>query len=455
MRLRWVRLLALLLSLSLVAAACDDDDNGGDDGDATTTSQEEGAAPADRGNVDGTLVLGSVLPSTGDLGVLGEPMNQAVAMAIRDINAAGGALGGDVELVAEDSATDENVANQAVDKLLGPDQVDAIIGPASSRVSLSVIDKITGARTVQCSPSNTGVDFTTYEDDGYYFRTAPPDNLQGRVLAEMIADDGHASVSIMHLADAYGQGFADSLAESLEEVGVTVDEQVGYDPQGTNFDADVARLVEAGSEANALIAFPDTGATIIQTMVEEGIGPQDVQLYLTDGTQSGSLGASVDPDNPTVVAGSKGTAPSAAPPGGAEFFPAAFAEFAPGVDTIFSAHAYDCTIVIALAAIAADSDDSTAIRDEMNAITTAEEGDVECSTFAECKEALEAGDGIDYQGAAGPLDFAEAGEPSRGEYDRWEFGDETTEGDDGAVSVAIDVIDTVVVSEEGVEGAAE
>jgi branched-chain amino acid transport system substrate-binding protein len=448
MRRRWLRLFALLLTLSLVAAACNGDDD--DDAGATTTT----GAPAERGNVDGVLRIGSVLPSTGDLGVLGEPMNKAVEMAIRDINAAGGVLGKDVELVGEDSGTNEDIANSAVDKLLGPDQVDAIIGAASSRISLSIIDKVTGSRTVQCSPSNTGLNFTVYEDGGYYFRTAPPDNLQAIVLAEMIADDEHESVSILHLADAYGQGFADSLETELVEGGVEVDEKVGYDPTATSFDADVDLLVEADSTANVLIGFPDTGTTIIKSMIEKGIGPQDTQLYLTDGLQTSSLGRSVDPSDPAIVAGAKGTAPAAAPPSGADFFPTAFAEFAPGVDTIFSAHAYDCAIVIALAAIAADSDDSTQIRDEMIAVTKddGEEGEVECTTFAECSAALEAGSPINFNGASGPGEWVEAGEPGEGEYERWAFTEEVT-GEGATAANGIEVLgDVVTVNTEGILG---
>jgi ABC-type branched-subunit amino acid transport system substrate-binding protein len=58
-----------------------------------------------------------------------------------------------------DASTD--TANQTVDKLLSQN-VDAIIGAASSGVSLNVIDKITGAGVVQFSPANTSKKLSTY-----------------------------------------------------------------------------------------------------------------------------------------------------------------------------------------------------------------------------------------------------------------------------------------------------
>ena len=57
--------------------------------------------------------------------------------------------------------------------------VDAIIGAASSGVSVTVIDKITGAGVVQFSPANTAAGFDTYDDNGLYFRTAPSDRPAG------------------------------------------------------------------------------------------------------------------------------------------------------------------------------------------------------------------------------------------------------------------------------------
>ena len=441
---RFVPIAGALAAISLVAAACgDDDEPTAEDEDTTTTAEERGGeltievldtvsvavgedstdaiepqAGTDRGNVNGALSIGSVLPSSGDLAVLGEPMNEAVAMAVEDINAAGGVFDQDVTLDARDSGTNEQVASDAVDALLSSD-ADAIIGPASSRVSLSVIDKITGAGVTQCSPSNTGLDFTTYEDGGYYFRTSPPDNLQARVMAdELIIPDGHETIGIIALADSYGQGFASSLQEQLEDAGVEVVVSQAYDPNGTNFDSDVQALVDADADAYVVWGFPDTGAIILSGMVEAGIGPADKPVYTGDGLQSSSLGEAVDPNNPGILAGMKGTAPSAAPPDGEPTFGDRFAEFAPGVDTIFSAHAYDCAIILALAAISADSDASSDIAANMQSVT--KDGE-KCAVFAECKELLEAGEDIDYDGASGGLDFVNAGEPGAGAYDIWEF----------------------------------
>lgn len=444
MRGKWLRLLALLTTLVIVAAACGDDDEEAEDEEAPTEETEgPEAAPADRGNVDGVLKIGSLLPETGDLSALGPPMIKAVEMAIRDINAAGGVVAstgggeaGDVVHVQEDDGTDADVAAEAVDKLLTAEKVDVIVGAAASSVTTAVVDKISGAQVPECSPSNTGAALTaessTDVEKDYYFRTPPPDNLQGPALADVIAGDGHETVAIVNLNDEYGKGFAKFLKPALEEAGVEIAAEVAYDPKGTNYDADAKKVADASPDAVALIAFPDTGSKFLTAMIEAGVGPKDVQIYVTDGLQSTDLAGKVDPDDEAVIEGVKGTAPSAAPKEGAAFFADAFAEFAPDVDTIFSAHAYDCTVLFALAAHAAGSDAGPDIQKQMVGLT--KDGET-CSTFADCKELLDAGEDIDYDGAAGKLDFSDAGEPSAGEYDVYVFGADGTFKTVASVSV--------------------
>ncbi len=121
-------------------------------------------------------------------------------------------------------------------------------------------------------------------------------------------------------------------------------------------------------------------------------------------------------DDPSLVEGIKGTAPAAAPAGVEHPFAEAYAET--GEDTIFSAYFYDCAIATALAAQAAGSTDADAMSEAMLEVTS--EG-TECQTFAECKELLDEGEDIDYQGASGDLTLNEDGHVVSGAYDIWAY----------------------------------
>ena len=158
---------------------------------------------------DGVLTIGTILPQTGRWRSSDHPSSPpstwpsrtSTPPAVCSARTSSG-IPGD----SGDATTD--TANQTVDRLLSQN-VDAIIGAASSGVSLTVIDKITGAGVVQFSPANTSKTLSDYPDKGLYFRTAPSDILQGAVLGEVIAGDGLASVAIIARNDAYGTGLVE------------------------------------------------------------------------------------------------------------------------------------------------------------------------------------------------------------------------------------------------------
>jgi branched-chain amino acid transport system substrate-binding protein len=399
---RALRLAVACAATSLVLAACGDDSS--DSGDSASGDETSDGAAAAEG--DGTLTIGTLLPATGDLAFLGPPEFAGVDLAVQEINEAGGVLGNDVQKFDGDSGDGTpDIAGQEVDKLFN-NNVDVIIGAASSSVSQSVIDKITGAGVVQFSPANTAAGFDTYEDNGLYFRTAPSDVLQGRLLADLVVQDGFQNVAIMGRQDFYGEGLAEQVQTTLEEKGATVSEFVLYNAEAQKFNAEVAKIAAAKPEAVVLVSFDET-KKIIPQMIANGIGPQDgVQFYFVDGNLADYSDQSFD------LTGVKGTVPVSADPDPG--FNDRLLEVDPKLkDFSYGPQAYDAVVISALAAIAADSDSGEAIGQEIVGVTT--EG-TECTTFEECAQLLEDGEDIDYQGVSGPADMNDSGSLKAGSY---------------------------------------
>jgi hypothetical protein len=259
------------------------DDNAIDDsqtefvlaGDEANATSDEGPAPAAPNATGEQLVIGTLLPLTGDLAFLGPPEVAGARLAVQDINGAGGVLGQDVRLEEGDSGdATTDTATQTVDRLLQAG-VNAIVGAASSGVSLNVIDRVTGAGVMQISPANTSDQFTDYNDNGLYFRTAPPDVLQARALADLIAADGNNTVGILARNDPYGTGLAENTVENLLAGGLSEDQVVSitYDPNAATFDSEVQRMVDLNPDGIVVIGFEES-SRIIQGLNENGLGPQ-------------------------------------------------------------------------------------------------------------------------------------------------------------------------------------
>ncbi|HTE71583.1 MAG TPA: ABC transporter substrate-binding protein [Actinomycetes bacterium] len=403
------RSVAVLGVAGLVLTAC-----GGDDGDDTTAEPKDdtssSAAPAAKG--DGTLKIGTLLPQTGSLAFLGPPEFAGVDLALQDINDAGGVNGTQVEKVDSDSGdTSTDTASQSVDRLLS-NNVDAVVGAASSSVSLSVIDKITGAGAVEISPANTSDELTTYDDKGLYFRTAPPDVLQGRVLGDLILSDGNSTVGILALQDSYGTGLAESTTKSITDGGGEVVETVVYDPKAASFSSEVGKIKAADPEAIAVIAFDET-KKIIPEMVKQGIGPDTKKIYFVDGNL-----ASYEKDFPKgTLDGVKGTLPGVA---ASDEFKTRLTDLKPDLSEFaYSPESYDATILVALAASAAGDDSGEAIASQMQAVS---EGGTKCTSYKECVDLLKDDEDIDYDGVSGPVEFNDAGDPSEATIGIYQYG---------------------------------
>ncbi|MFF8841934.1 ABC transporter substrate-binding protein [Streptomyces sp. NPDC015127] len=385
---------------------------------AACGSSGGGASAAAARDEDGVLKLGYVLPETGQLAFLGPPQIQSMKFAIKAINDAGGVLGKPIPaVVSGDEAGQEAVAAQSADRVLASG-VDAIIGAAASGMSLSFIDRVTGAGVVQCSGSNTAPTFTDYEDDGFYFRTAPSDVLQAPVLADVIQADGHDRVALVARADDYGRGLLESTRDALEEGGTEVVVAETYDTRATNYDQLVQQVRNANPDGVVVISFEE-GAQILQGLIEAGVGPQQIGVYGADGLRSAELPSLVAPRNPERLAGMKGTAPASA--SNAEYVRQLKA-FAPELKELqFAPQVFDCVTTIALAAEQAKSDDPGAFSEEMVGVT--KDGD-KCTSFAACKELLADGRNIDYDGVSGPLEFTDAGEPGQATIEVYTYDDQ-------------------------------
>ncbi len=379
-----VTLLAVLASLGLVVAGCS----------------------SDGGDSSGPLKIGSLLPETGNLAFLGPPEFAGVDLAVKDINDAGGVLGNPVEHLRGDSGdTSTDIAQQTVDAHIAAG-VSAIVGAASSGVSLTVIDKITSAGIVHFSPANTSPDLTTYADDGFYFRSAPPDTFQGAVLGQLMAQDisgqeagGSGNAVFMNLDDAYGNGLAKYAIAAFSGTST----QIVYNPQAAEFSADVAKAKAANPDAIAIIGFDET-TKVLAELIKQGLGPNRVKTYLVDG----NLSSQAYKDLPAgIMKGVKATLPGVL---ASEDLKTRLLEVDPALtDFSYAPESYDAVVLIALAAEQGGATDGTTIRDNLQAVSA---GGTKCYTFAECKALIADGEDIDYDGVSGPIEFDSFGDPS-------------------------------------------
>lgn len=390
-----------------------------------TTAPAESEEPAETGDAlpiaegerDLTLPIGTILPQSGALAFLGPPEEAGVQLGADDVNAAGGGI--TVDVTFRDSGdTTTDTATVSVTDLLSQD-VSAIIGAASSGVSKTVIDQIVAAGVIQFSPANTSADFTDYNDEGLYWRTAPSDVLQGEVLGNLIAEDGNATLGMIVLNDAYGTGLAEFTKSAFEAAGGEVVAEALFNEGDSSFDAQISEVTAANPDAIALITF-DQAKIITPALVGSGY-PGD-KLYFVDGNL-----ADYSADwAPGLVAGSKGTLPGL-DVGTLGDFTERLLEVDPALaDYSYAAESYDAVVLVALAAYAANSTDGAEIAKYLQQVSGGSGDGEKVTSFEEGMALLDEGEQIDYDGPSGPITFDENGDPTEATIGIFEYADDNT-----------------------------
>jgi branched-chain amino acid transport system substrate-binding protein len=365
-----------------------------------------------------TLKIGTALPQTGNLAFLGPGQEAGVGLAVTDINSADKGI--TVEVTWGDSGDTDNKAYETeIPRLLDGD-VSAIIGAASSGTSLQFIDQVIGAGVIQFSPANTSATFTTYDDNGLYFRTAPSDVLQGDLLGNVIAGDGNQTLGLIVQNDSYGTGLSGFVKEAFTNAGGTVVAEALYNVGDTNFDAQIAEVTAENPDAIALITFEEA-KTIVPELISGGY-PAD-QLYYTDGNI-----ADYSADfAPGLLEGGRGTLPGLDLTTLADFTTRMnenwIANGNADLAGVFSygPEAYDAVVLLALAALEVGSVEGVEIATKIQEVSGGVEGGTKCTTFAECADIIIAGGQADYDGISGPITMNEVGDPTEASIGVYEY----------------------------------
>jgi branched-chain amino acid transport system substrate-binding protein len=407
------RAIASLLAASAlvvggIAAGCGDDDDSG-----------SGTNGGGGGDVS-ELKLGVLVPLTGQLADYGGPGAKAADLAEAQLNTAGEAEGFSVTLVTEDTKTDPQGAQEAATKVIESDGVSAIAGPWGTPELIPTVENITvDAGIPIVTPSATGEDITTLEDDGLVFRTPPSDATQGEVLAQVVVDalGQGKTVNTAHRNDAYGTGLVERFTEAYEAAGGTVGTNVAYNPDAASLNSEAQQIANGNPDGWVIIDYtgvwPKLGPALVRT------GNWDpARTFSGDGLRSTEL--PTDAGRQTTE-GIRGTVPTSQGFPAGEAFDALWKAEVSGPRQTYDAQNFDAVILLALASLAAGSTEGTDIAGALQEVSGPPGTKYTFEQLPDAIAAAKAGEDIDYEGASGPIDLDENGDPSSANYATWAY----------------------------------
>ncbi len=417
MRRKPVLAVAGIGAIALTAAACGSSGGGGGGGNGGGGGGK---------NASYTLTIGDLIPETGDLAIFGPPGRVAATIAQKKLNHALKAAGSGitVKITTQDTQTEPQASVTAARKVIS-DGATCYAGAWASADTIPTGKSVAARQQIpQISPASTSAKITKLKDNGYLFRTAPSDLLQGKALSQVIAKKiGGAKGKTISLAarnDAYGTGFIDRVKQVWTGMGGKVQGPVEYDPKAESYDSEAQKIVSGNPAAYVIIDFPETYAKVGAALVRTGKFDTN-KMYTADGLAADTIPKGI-PDK--ALNGANGTRPGTpSSTQAAKEFNKLFQQNAPGNvhRATFDAQNYDAITMCGLASIAAKSKDAKAIRDKLTPVSGPPGKQYNITDIDGAVKALLAGKKINYQGVSGPVDFDSHGDPSTAYYDQYKY----------------------------------
>lgn len=227
----------------------------------------------DAGAGGDTIKIGGLAPLTGDLSQYGVAVNNAVLMAVEDINKNGGVLGKQIEYMPEDEKGDVTEAITAYNKLVA-EGVVAIVGDVTSAPSKAVAQRANDDGMPIITASGTDADITL--TGKYAYRACFIDPYQGKLMATYASKEmGAKTVAILYdSGDSYSTGIADAFESTAKELGMTVTNKEGYAHGSTDFNAQLTKIKANNPDVVMLPVYYNDVVLILKQAQQQGLTSQ-------------------------------------------------------------------------------------------------------------------------------------------------------------------------------------
>ena len=214
-----------------------------------------------------TIKLGVAGPHSGDLASYGIPTTKAAELVVNDINAKGGVLGKQVQLLVEDDVCKPEVATNTATKLVS-EGVHVVLGHICSGATKAALGIYKDANIPVMSPSATNPELTQSGDYPNFFRTIASDDAQARMQVDFALDTLKLTkIAVLHDKGDYGKGLAEFAKKFLEE-----DERAevvlyeGITPGAVDYSAVVQKIKRSGAEAVIFGGYHPEASKIVSQM---------------------------------------------------------------------------------------------------------------------------------------------------------------------------------------------
>jgi branched-chain amino acid transport system substrate-binding protein len=353
----------------------------------------------------GVFKVGSLCPVTGAGSPYGPGMQQAIRMAVDEINAAGGAGGVKLELFTEDGQTKPDAAVLAAKKLIEINKVQALLGTWASGVTLAVMPLTDAANIIQMNTSGAPA-ISNLDTKDLVWRYQATNDRFGQAFAEICKKNGYKRPATMAFNNASGLGNTQGFTKAWEAAGGKVVAHVTYEPNRPSYRSELQKILDAKPDVIVTGSYLPDSTIILREWFQSGVPVKWIMPgWAANPDLVKALGNEVCEGLISVDSVSNEKSASYA------HFDKMYTKATgkAGSTNVYAAMTYDMAIVLGLA-IEAAGPGATVAQVNAKIREVGNPGGTAVYTFAEGKALLAKKEKINYEGASSKLDFDKFGD---------------------------------------------
>lgn len=286
-----------------------------------------GCAPTKPESTEGTIAVGALLPFTGKEAALGRNLEQALLLAVHDVNDAGGIGGQKLRLVTRDSNSGSQRGLDQLLELLYTDQVKYLIGPEETELASDIVPDVKGLDVLDILPGYTAPSIQHPSSKGAWVRLAPTTNSLGCAMGKQAVRTGAVTVNALSATDDYNSILTTDFLAHLTAVGGSPLPSVTLASGSSSYVKEMDRALDFGADLTLLTVPPEAAATVVTEWTVSGrrgawyLSPllradvflQNIPFGTLDGVQGLSPSSSL-PSECTAIDPLSGDAPASPGP---------------------------------------------------------------------------------------------------------------------------------------------
>jgi branched-chain amino acid transport system substrate-binding protein len=214
-----------------------------------------------------TLVIGAVLPMTGDAGTFGQNAARGAELAVREANNKHLLPGLSAVLKVEDSRGKASDAVSAATKLIDVSHAKALIGDVTSAGTQAIIPIVTRAQVPVISPAAS--DPALSGSSPFFARVWPSDVYEAVVIGDYAQHKAYKRIAMLYANTDYGLGMAREFKKVAGEQSIVLD--IPVDRETPDYRPTIQRISNSRPDAIFLVFYPEDARRFLQQLAEQRI----------------------------------------------------------------------------------------------------------------------------------------------------------------------------------------